>query len=476
MKKNFLANIHRSAIGTFLLLAISTGATAQNTSYDANTVPVNGNENVAIGIGALITNTTGQRITANGFRALFNNTTGSNNSAIGSETLFNNTTGGNNTASGYRALFANTTGSANTAFGMGALSSNTIGTSNVAIGGFALVANTSGQANTVLGSLAATGNTTGNNNTAIGAYSVVGVTNSNATALGAYANVGAVNDKVRVGSATVTVIEGQVNFSIPSDGRFKENVSDKDVQGLAFIRKLRPVVYNFNTEKYAAFLTQDMPDSLRKIYMAQHFDASKARRQHGFIAQEVEQAAESLGYDFDGLRKPQNSHDNYSVAYSTFVIPLVKAVQEQQVMIEDQAVTSKKMQAEIDELKKLNENLMAIVKQQQQQVTALLGSTTTEKASTIVTNAELGNNGALGQNVPNPFNEQTSIVYNIPLKVSNAQLLFYTLDGKLVKTVNVVTRGKGVLKVQTNDLALGTYTYSLVIDGKVVDVKKMVKQ
>ena len=55
----------------------------------------------------------------------------------------------------------------------------------------------------------------------------------------------------------------------------------------------------------------------------------------GFLAQDVEKVANSLGYDFDGIHKPANDRDHYSLAYSQFIMPLVKAVQEQQVMIKN---------------------------------------------------------------------------------------------------------------------------------------------
>jgi hypothetical protein len=61
-----------------------------------------------------------------------------------------------------------------------------------------------------------------------------------------------------------------------------------------------------------------------------------------FIAQEVEEAARALGYDFSGVDAPKNDNDFYGLRYGTFVVPLVKAVQEladrvggQQVQIEE---------------------------------------------------------------------------------------------------------------------------------------------
>jgi trimeric autotransporter adhesin len=52
--------------------------------------------------------------------------------------------------------------------------------------------------------------------------------------------------------------------------------------------------------------------------------------QTGFIAQEVEVAAKSVGFDFSGVDAPKNENDFYGLRYAEFVVPLVKAVQEQQ--------------------------------------------------------------------------------------------------------------------------------------------------
>ena len=56
----------------------------------------------------------------------------------------------------------------------------------------------------------------------------------------------------------------------------------------------------------------------------------------GFIAQEVEAAAKKVGFDFDGVSTPENETDLYGIRYAEFVVPLVKAMQEQQEIIEQQ--------------------------------------------------------------------------------------------------------------------------------------------
>jgi len=52
----------------------------------------------------------------------------------------------------------------------------------------------------------------------------------------------------------------------------------------------------------------------------------------GFIAQVAEVAAKSIGFDFSEVDAHENEY--YGLRYAEFVVPLVKAVQEQQLMIE----------------------------------------------------------------------------------------------------------------------------------------------
>ncbi|MGH7775368.1 MAG: tail fiber domain-containing protein [Candidatus Binatia bacterium] len=114
---------------------------------------------------------------------------------------------------------------------------NTTGAFNTASGVDALLGNTTGSNNTASGASALQSNTTGSNNTAIGALANVSVGNlTNATAIGFGAIVNASN-KVRIGNSSVTVIEGQVNFTASSDKTKKENFLPVD--GEEVLRKVR---------------------------------------------------------------------------------------------------------------------------------------------------------------------------------------------------------------------------------------------
>ena len=63
--------------------------------------------------------------------------------------------------------------------------------------------------------------------------------------------------------------------------------------------------------------------------LAEAYQAKQRLRYSGFIAQEVDEAARSLGYAFSGVDAPEDAAaDVYGLRYAEFVVPLVKATQE----------------------------------------------------------------------------------------------------------------------------------------------------
>ncbi len=433
---------------------IGYAALANNTTANGNTAVgrrsalniTTGGQNTVLGEYALYSGQTGIGSTAIGYQALYSDTynNGSHaNQAFGYQAMYSNTSGQQNTAVGYQTLYNNTTAHNNSGFGLYCLKANTSGGDNTAAGCVALSNNTTGGNNTAYGTLALDGNVTGNDNTGIGRGANVGASNlSNAMVLGSGASVSASN-KVRVGNAAVTVIEGQVAWSFPSDGRFKSNISESDVKGLEFIKLLRPVVYNFDTKKFQEFHSKNMSPEMREHVMKTDFGPSSAIRQSGFIAQEVVKAAEQVGYDFNGVNLPQNENDNYSVSYAQFVVPLVKAVQEQQKMIED-------LQKTIVDLNK------------------------TQSAVTGINQAEMLSQGfTMAQNQPNPFTHETTVDYTLPKEISSAYMGIYDLTGKQVNTLPLNVKENSI-RFTSEKLSPGIYIYTIVADGKALDSKRMI--
>ncbi|HTE12199.1 MAG TPA: tail fiber domain-containing protein [Chitinophagaceae bacterium] len=277
------------------LTAIGAGALSRNLHDNSNYLA--GFQNTAVGAATLANNTTGALNTGVGGGALASLTTGVLNTAVGADALHMSQTGGYNSAFGSNAMFWNSDGSHNTAIGYNAY--------------------VNGSFNTTLGSLARTGNTDLYNASAIGYNTVVDASN-----------------KIRLGNDFVTVVESNGVFNTVSDGRFKYNIRE-DVKGLDFIMNLRPVTYQFDAKKQEDFTKGIISAAqLNSHAIPAAYNENNGIKRTGFIAQEVEAAAQKTGFDFDGVKTPATDKQYYSLSYASFVVPLVKAMQEQQQVID----------------------------------------------------------------------------------------------------------------------------------------------
>lgn len=287
-----------------------------------------GNYNTGIGTSALVNNSTGYANVAVGGGSLANNTIGNLNSSLGWNALMSNTSGLSNSAFGSQSLYYNTTGSGNSVVGLGALYYNTTGSSNSGLGYRNLHYNTTGAGNTAIGYHSLYNNTTGNSNTALGiSAGYLITTGSNNIIIGTNAQVPSAtsDNQVRIGDINITYAGIQVAWSITSDKRWKADIMPSNL-GLDFIKKLNPVFYTRNNDK-------------------------SKKTEYGFIAQELEATLNNAGAKNNGIITIDDE-GMYSVRYNDLIAPMVKAMQEQQKMIEQQQVLILKMQKEIDLLKK----------------------------------------------------------------------------------------------------------------------------
>jgi hypothetical protein len=226
-------------------------------------------------------------------------------------------------------------------------------------------------------------------------------------------------------------------YLVASDRQFKTDIQELN-HSLDILSRLKPSSYFYDTKNNKGLYFTD-------------------KKQFGFIAQELEQVLPELVYD---VIRPEILDDEGNVKYEKLphkavnydglIAVLVSGMQEQQ--------------KQIDELKKIVSGQQPALSQ--------------NNLTLPVTNIELNDSKSLvlDQNVPNPFAEQTIIMYSLPENVSKAQLLFYNIEGKLINVADLEeTPGKGQVNVIANDLSNGTYTYTLIVDGKVIDTKKMVR-
>lgn len=78
---------------------------------------------------------------------------------------------------------------------------------------------------------------------------------------------------------------------------------------------------------------------------------------------------------------------------------------------------------------------------------------------------------SLEQNEPNPLNQNTTIRYTLPLG-SKGEIKIFNQTGNLVKTL--IANQSGQSKLNAFDLNAGIYSYTLIVDGRIVNTKKMV--
>ncbi len=168
---------------------------------------------------------------------------------------------------------------------------------------------------------------------------------SNSIALGNVAFVDA-TDKVVIGNSATQVIGGYQNWTNYSDRRIKKDIK-ADVPGLEFIMRLRPVTYYRDPIAADSIIRGYAHPVIREIAQLR----PDTLRYTGFIAQEVKQAAEEIGYEFSGFVPGKL----YGLRYAEFVPPIVKAIQEQQKIIQQQQEEIARLKEEVQQLKALQE-------------------------------------------------------------------------------------------------------------------------
>jgi hypothetical protein len=222
------------------------------------------------------------------------------------------------------------------------------------------------------------------------------------------------------------------SFTTCSDIRYKTNVQSIS-NALSEVEQLNGVYFNWNQ---AAFPKKNFPSG----------------QQVGFIAQEVNSIAPQV------VTKDDSGY--YAVDYGRITPLLVNAIKQQQQTID---------------------SLRNIMNSMHDCINRLCNSDRSQKPGgdnsgndTNETNVTLSNSALLYQNIPNPFSTGTKINYYLPTGTVGAMMVFYDMYGNKLKEVMLDKTGAGTLNVTPDNLGNGMYSYSLIINGQVIDTKKMV--
>lgn len=321
---------------------------------------------------------------------------------------------------GFGALSSVTTGATNNNI-MGYYTANSLsaGYSNVALGSTAMRYNINGTLNTAVGHSAFINAVGGNNNVIIGDGASSGTTGSpnNLIVIGSGADVPNPNsnNQIRMGNTNITYAGIQVDWTITSDLKWKKEINPLS-NCLKVVNSLNPVEY--------IRISQDGSSN----------SFNSGTKEYGFIAQEVDKTFKNLGYknlgfitqDLDGL---------YGIRYNDFIPILTKAIQEQQVTINE-------LKIEIEDLR-------------------------------INKIQPLGLD-ILFQNKPNPFSSKTNISYFINDCSTDCKIIVFNVNGEEIFSQNIENNGKGSIEIQLDEnFNQKEYIYSLVKNGKIVSSRKM---
>jgi hypothetical protein len=247
-----------------------------------------------------------------------------------------------------------------------------------------------------------------------------------------------------------------------SDLREKKNVEDINY-GIETIKKLRPVEYQWisgnDDNKKLGLIAQELQKVIPEVVVSKEFVITNEETNEGEWKE-----ANRLG-----------------VYYSDLIPVLIKGMQEQQTQIE--ALQPAKVVALEEKVAKLeSENLS--MKQQLEEILSRLNAfdgdlqnccfNVGQETGVSSSNADAQSAiPTLEQNIPNPFRENTTIKYYLPSDSRTATITISDLNGVQLKQFDLQGKGFGQVLISGGSFAAGTYVYTLTVNGKQVDSKKM---
>ena len=266
-------------------------------------------------------------------------------------------------------------------------------------------------------------------------------TGTNFTAKYGYAHASYVNNEST--KNWVVVFNNNEKFSVWGNGNvwaynyynYSDSILKDNIVTLSGARTkilaLRGVSYNFKPQTLANLL-----DTTTIIVN------TPPKLEIGLIAEEVEQIVpEAVATDDHGIK---------GVAYNNLVPLLIEAFKEQ-----NQELQDLKSQLEL-----CCANGGGIGLGGHRQADPLINVTT--------------DNARLDQNIPNPFNIKTEIHFYLPENSISKSLLIFDMQGILLKQYSLNEKGESKITINGNEFRAGMYLYSLVIDGKEIDTKRMI--
>lgn len=231
-----------------------------------------------------------------------------------------------------------------------------------------------------------------------------------------------------------------IRFFQASDNKLKSNVTPL-TSALEKLSQIQTATYDFKTKEFPQV---PLPSGKQIGFLAENVEAVFPELIKESTAPRIENKNRELVHDAFTFK---------SVNYTGMIPVVVAAINEQQQIIKQKDLQITEANARITKL----ENDIAEIK-------AALASGKT---------GSISESAFLMQNTPNPSNGLTTIKFYLP-ENSKGQLLIVDATGKTVKSYKVSGSGMNQVELNTQNLANGSYTYQLILDGKTADSKSMI--
>jgi hypothetical protein len=270
------------------------------------------------------------------------------------------------------------------------------------------------------------------------------------------------------------------NYYSGSDRKLKQNITDF-TSAMSMINKLQPKEYEYRQDgnfklmhlpqgKHYGLIAQDVEQVLPNLVKETKFNtANEGSTARNIKAQSTVAKGEVIDFkasNYKAQSKAQSTVakveviDFKALNYTELIPVLIKAVQE--------------LSAEKDaKIADLNTKIIDLQKQMDEMKGIKTFGTQTTAAQSATTKLLL-TSASLDQNNPNPFTGATTIRYNLPAGFRTAQIVIRDNSGKAIKQVPLNTAGNGTVNIDASTLSSGTYNYTLVVDGKTIESKKMI--
>jgi hypothetical protein len=259
------------------------------------------------------------------------------------------------------------------------------------------------------------------------------------------------------------VFDGNVyafgNYYSSSDKNLKKNIQDFG-DAMSIINKLKPKNYEFRTDD--KFASLNLPKGTH----------------YGLVAQDVEEvlpnlvkeSPQEIGSKADEPIKPRSNDGKAPTAATEQKVTKVEPGKKELMNIK--GVNYEEL---IPIIIKGMQEQEAKIESLTQLVNKLQGSAVSSGSqNNIAVNFAGLSTASLDQNIPNPLNNSTSIHYSVPSGSSKALLNITDNNGNTVKQIQLNGMGNGLVNIETSGLSAGTYSYTLIVDGKQIETKKMV--